>query len=203
MTNLLDNSCGTSDEYKHGHDVQAAIVAEDFKLTRTGCDEILLSNLGHVRTDSRVTLKRVSYTSHSVGTGKKITVVHSSTVSTTRSGSSPSEVTLPVDFDGHAVLGLDLFNQVPRSGDLFGWVNDLDALIKEQNVGFEKEQISTNGSGAADCGSQQDVAAVEKALNNESGKEGDQNPATGNGASGSKLFTIRHFASFSQMGSTK
>jgi hypothetical protein len=40
-------------------------------------------------------------------------------------------------------------------------------------------------------------------LNNKSDKEEDENTSTGNGASGSELFTIRHFASFSQMGSTK
>jgi hypothetical protein len=40
-------------------------------------------------------------------------------------------------------------------------------------------------------------------LNNKSHKEGDENPATGDRTSGSELFTIRHFASFSQMGSTK
>jgi hypothetical protein len=40
-------------------------------------------------------------------------------------------------------------------------------------------------------------------LHNESDKEGDKNPATGNRASGSELFTIRHSASFSQIGSTK
>jgi hypothetical protein len=40
-------------------------------------------------------------------------------------------------------------------------------------------------------------------LHNESDEEGDQNPATGYRASGSELFTIRHSASFSQIGSTK
>jgi hypothetical protein len=40
-------------------------------------------------------------------------------------------------------------------------------------------------------------------LHNESDKEGDKNPATGYCASGSELFTIRHSASFSQIGSTK
>jgi hypothetical protein len=40
-------------------------------------------------------------------------------------------------------------------------------------------------------------------LNDEAAKEGDKNPSTGDRTSGSELFTIRHFASFSQMGSTK
>jgi hypothetical protein len=40
-------------------------------------------------------------------------------------------------------------------------------------------------------------------LNNKTGKESDKNPATGYSATGSELFTIRHSASFSQIGSTK
>jgi hypothetical protein len=40
-------------------------------------------------------------------------------------------------------------------------------------------------------------------LDNKSDKEGDQNPAAGNGASGPEFFTMGHFVSFSQMGSTK
>jgi hypothetical protein len=40
-------------------------------------------------------------------------------------------------------------------------------------------------------------------LNNKSDKESDKYPAASNRAAGSELFTISHFASFSQMGSTK
>jgi hypothetical protein len=124
-------------------------------------------------------------------------------VSSTGRWSSPSEVSLASDVDGHAVLSFDLLNQIPRSSDLFGWVNNLDAFIKEQNVGLKEDQVSTKGSGTTDSNSQHDVAGVEKALNNEAAKEGDKNPSTGDRTSGSELFTIRHFASFSQMGSTK
>jgi hypothetical protein len=111
--------------------------------------------------------------------------------------------TLASDVNGHAVLGFNLFNQVPRSSDLFGWVNNLDTFIKEKNVGLQEEQISTNGASSTDAHVHNNVATVEKALNNESDKEGDKNPAAGNRASGSELFTIRHSASFSQIGSTK
>jgi hypothetical protein len=111
--------------------------------------------------------------------------------------------TLASDLDGHAVLGFDLLNQVPRSGDLFGWVNNLDTFIKEKNVGLQEEQVRTNSASSTDANVGNNVATVEKALHNESDKEGDKNPATGNRASGSELFTIRHSASFSQIGSTK
>ena len=203
MTNFLnDGACGT-DQNKRCQDVQVAIVADDFNFASTSVDEILLSNLGHVRTNSRVTFKRVTYSSQIVGTGEKISVVHSSAVSTTRRGSSPSEVSLSVDLNGHAVFGFYLLNQIPGSGDLFGWVNNLDAFIKEQNIGLKEEQVRTKSASATDSKCQDDVATIEKALNNKSDKEGDKNPATGNRTSGSELFTIRHFASFSQMGSTK
>jgi hypothetical protein len=124
-------------------------------------------------------------------------------VSSTRRWSSPSEVTLASDLDGHAVFGFDLLNQIPRSGDLFGWVNDLDAFIVDKNVGLQKEQVGTESACATDANGHDNVTTVENALQNESDKEGDKNPATGYCASGSELFTIRHSASFSQMGSTK
>jgi len=203
MTNFLNDGAYGTDQNKRCQDVQVAIVANDFNFASTSVDEILLSNLGHVRTNSRVTFKRVTNSSQIVGTGEKIGVVHSSAVSTTRRGSSPSEVSLSVDLNGHAVFGFYLLNQIPGSGDLFGWVNNLDAFIKEQNIGLKEEQVRTKSSSSTDSKGQDDLTAVEKALNNKSDKEGDQNPATGNRTSGSELFTIRHFASFSQMGSTK
>jgi fructosamine-3-kinase len=108
-----------------------------------------------------------------------------------------------VNVDGHAVFGFDLLNQIPRSGDLFGWVNNLDTFIKEQNVGLKEEQVRTVSTSATDTNGHQDISAVEEALKNKSDKEGDKNPAASNGATGSKLFHVCHCASFSQMGSTK
>jgi len=203
MTNFLNNGAYGTDQNKRCHDVQVAIVADDFNFASTSVDEILLSNLGHVRTNSRVTFKRVTYSSQIVGTGEKISVVHSSAVSTTRRGSSPSEVSLSVDLNGHAVFGFYLLNQIPGSGDLFGWVNNLDTFIKEKNVGLQEEQISTKSARSTDANGRKNVTTVENALHNESDKERDQNPATSYRASGSELFTIRHSASFSQIGSTK
>ena len=139
----------------------------------------------------------------SIGSGKKITLVHSSTVSTTRRWSGPGVVSPIINLDGHAVSGLNLLNQIPRSGDLFGWINNLDTFIKEQNVGLKEEQVRTECTCATDTNSHQDISAVEEALNNKSDKESDQNPSASNGAARSKLFTLCHCASFSQMGSTK
>ena len=203
MTNSLDYGCSDADQKQSQEGVENGVIANDFEITSTTGDEIFSSDVSHVSTDTRVTFKRVSYTSRSISTGKKISLMHFSTVTTTRSWSSPSEVTLVSDLNGHAVFGLDLLNQIPGSSDLFGWVNNLDAFIKEQNIGLNEEQVRTDGTCAADTNRGDDVAAVEEALNNKSDKEGDQNPSTGNCASGSELFTIRHSVSFSQMGSTK
>ena len=203
MTNSLDYGCSDADQKQSQEGVENAVIANDFEITSTTGDEIFSSDVSHVSTDTRVTFKRVSYTSRSIRTGKKISLMHFSTVTTTRSWSSPSVVTLVSDLNGHAVFGLDLLNQIPGSSDLFGWVNNLDAFIKEQNIGLNEEQVRTDGTCAADTNRGDDVTAVEEALNYKSDKEGDQNPSTGNCASGSELFTIRHSVSFSQMGSTK
>jgi len=203
MINSLNESRCCPEQQQCCNDKQSSVVSQDLKLAGSTSNEVFLSNLGHVSTDSRVTLKRVTHSSRVIRTGKQIGLVHSSTVTTTRSWSSPSVKTLASDLDGHAVLGFNLFNQVPRSGDLFGWVDDLDSFIKEKNIGFQEEQVATNRAGSTDANVHDNVTAVEKALHNESDKEGDQNPATGNRASGSELFTIRHLVSFSQIGSTK
>ena len=203
MINFLEKGSCCADKNQSREDIQSGVIANDFKLNSSSTSELLSSNVGHVGTNTRVTLKRVTHTSRTVGSGKKVSLVHSSTVSTTRSWSSPGVVSPILNLDGHAVLGLDLLNQIPRSGDLFGWVNNLDAFIKEQNVGLNEDQVRTDSTCAADADRGDDVTVVEEALNNKSDKEEDENTSTGNSASGSELFTIRHFASFSQMGSTK
>ena len=203
MINSLNNCGSNTDTNQRHEDIKTGVIADDFKLTSAHSSEVLSSNVGHVSTDTRVTLKRVTHTSGTIGAGKKITLVHSSTVTTTRRGSGPGVVSPIVNVDGHAVFGFDLLNQIPRSGDLFGWVNNLDAFIKEQNVGFKEEQVGTVSAGATDTNRHQGISAVEEALNNKSDKEGDKNPAASNGATGSELFHVCHCASFSQMGSTK
>jgi hypothetical protein len=203
MIDSLEKGSCCPEQEQCCEDVQTGVIADDLKLTCSATGELLSSNLGHVGANTRITLKRVTYSSRSISTGKQIGTVHSSTVSTTRSWSGPGVVTLASDLDRHAVLGFDLLNQIPRSGDLFGWVNDLDALIKEKHIGFQKEQVRAEGAGTTDSKGQHKIAADNHGLNNKTAKKGDQNPATGNCASGSELFTIGHFASFSQMGSTK
>ncbi len=203
MINSLNNCASDTDANQSHKDIKTGVIANDFKLTGANSSEVLSSNVGHISTNTRVTSKRVTHTSGTIGSGKKVTLVHSSTVTTTRRGSGPGVVSPIINLDGHAVLGLDLLNQIPCSSDLFGWVNNLDTFIKEQNIGLKEEQVRTVSAGATDTNSHQDISAVEEALNNKSDKESDQNPSASNGAAGSELFTICHCASFSQMGSTK
>ena len=202
MINLKNNTC-CADDSTCCNGVAQDVVAADLKLTSTRTSEILTTQLGDMSTDTRVTLKRVTNSSRSISTGKKISFVHSSTVTTTWSGSRPGVEGLTIDKDGHAVLGFDLFNKIPSNGDLFGWVNNLDSLIKDQNVGLQKEQVGTDNSSATNscCGDK--VSAVHNGLSNEAGEEENQNPTASNGAAGSELFNVGHFASFSQMGSIK
>ena len=202
MINLKNNTC-CADDSTCCNGVAQDVVAADLKLTSTRTSEILTTQLGDMGTNSRVTLKRVTNSSRSISTGKKISFVHSSTVTTTWSGSRPGVEGLSVDQDGHAVLGFDLFNKIPSNGDLFGWVNNLDSLIKDQNVGLQKEQVGTDNSSATDscCGDK--VSAVHNGLSNEAGEEENQNPTASDSTTGSELFNVGHFASFSQMGSIK
>ena len=202
MISLKNNTC-CADDSTCCNGVTQDVVAADLKLTSTRTSEILTTQLGDMGTNSRVTLKRVTNSSRSSSTGKKISFVHSSTVTTTWSGSRPGVEGLTIDKDGHAVLGFDLFNKIPSNGDLFGWVNNLDSLIKDQNVGLQKEQVGTDNSSATNscCGDK--VSAVHNGLSNEAGEEENQNPTASDSTTGSELFNVGHFASFSQMGSIK
>ena len=203
MINSLGKTSCCPEQDQCCQDIETSVIANDFKLTSADSSEVLSSNVGHVSTDTRVTFKRVTHTSGSISSGKKITLVHSSTMTTTRRGSGPGVESPIVNLDGHAVFGFDLLNQIPRSGDLFGWVNNLDSLIKDQNVGLQEQQVGANDSSAAHscCGDQ--VSSVNNGLNNEAGEEENQNPTASDSTAGSELFNVGHFASFSQMGSIK
>ena len=202
MINLDKESCCPNDSTSCSG-VAQNVIGADLKLTSTRTSEILTTQFGDMSTDSRVTLKRITNSSRSISSGKQISFVHSSTVTTTWSGSGPGVEGLTIDKDGHAVLGFDLFNKIPSNGDLFGWVNNLDSLVKDQNVGLQEQQVGTDNSSAAHscCGDK--VSTVHNGLNNEAGEEEDQNPTASDSTTGPELFNVGHIASFSQMGSIK
>lgn len=202
MIKLQSDACCTNHKAEHNC-VQQNEVCADFALATSFANEFVTPQLSDVSTSTRIASRRITKTSRSISTGKQISFVQSSTVTTTWSGSRPGIEGLPVDNDGHAVLGFDFFDKIPTSSDLFGWINNLDALIKNQNIGLQKEQVRSNYSSTADgcCGN--DVSAIHNSLNYEACEENNQHPATKDCATGSELFHVGHFASFSQMGSIK
>ena len=198
MTKLENRDCQSNHD-KRNIQNQDAHIASDFELGITNADKAFLAQLGNMGTNTRITSRRVTNTTKRISTGKKVTLVKTSLVSTTWSGSSPRVEDLITNADGHAVFGIDLINQIPGNSDLFGWVNNLDSLIKDQNVGSEKEQVSTDNSSAADQRGQCNVAAIDSTLNNEAGEENNQNRAAYKGAAGTEFLDIAHEHSFSQM----
>ena len=198
MTKLENSDCKSNHDERNIQS-QDAHIAFDFELGITNSDKAFLAQLGNMGTNTRITSRRVTNTTKRISTGKKITFVKTSLVSTTWSGSGPRVEDLITNGDGHTVFGIDLFNQIPGNSDLFGWVNDLDSLIKDQNVGSQKEKVCIDNSSATDQASHSNVAAVDGALNNEAGKENNQHSATYKGAAGTEFLNAGHEQSFSQM----
>ena len=202
MTKLENSDCQSNHDERNIQN-QDARIAYDFELGITNADKAFLAQLGNMGTNTRITSRRVTNTTKRISTGKKVTLVKTSLVSTTWSGSGPRVEDLITNAYGHAVFGIDVINQIPGNGDLFGWVNNLDSLIKDQNVGLQKQKVGAdNSSGANSCCAHK-VSTVHNGLNNEAGEEENQNPTASNSTTGSELFNVGHIASFSQMGTIK
>lgn len=196
-----DSNQGTHNckDREGGGDVDTIEIAVDVQTTRTVLYEALFSKPSDVCTHSRVTLKGVTYTPWNIRTGQQIGFMHPATVATTGSWSCPGKVSNSFDQNRHGVLGLDRIDEIPGNRDLFGWIDNLQALIEDQNVRFEKEQIGTDSPRSTHTDSQGEISTVEQGLNDESDKEEDKNPATGYRTSRSEFFTVRHCQSFSQL----
>ena len=188
-----------SDDQSSGSNENQSEIRSDFKTVNGGRAELVASQLSDVGTGTRITLHRVTKTSRRITSGKHISSVHSSTVTTTWCRSRPGVVTTAGDGDGHAVFSFNLFNEIPTGSDLFGWINDLDALVKDQNVGLQEEQIRADNSGATNCCSDNNVAAIKNSLSNEARKENDKSPSASDSAAGLELLNICHRPSFSHM----
>jgi len=195
----LDKDAYQGNENQSVDQVDQAAIRSQLKVAGIVFDESFPSQLSNVGTSTRITLRRVTKTSRRITAGKQISLVHSSGVTVSRSGRSPREVLSAIDSDGHAEFSFDLFDQVPRSGDLFGWINDLNSLIKDQNVGLKEQEISSDNSSTANSCGQDKVTTVENSLNDKSTKEKSEQPTTGNSATGSKFLDVSHRASFSHM----
>jgi len=161
--------------------------------------ELFSSQTRNVRTNTRITSRRVTKTTGGIGAGKQITRVQSSRMTTTRSWSGPRVISSSIDENSHAVLSLDLIDAIPASSDLFGWIHNLDAFIKDNDIRFEKTQITSKDSECADKYGDEYISRTseENALDSETNKECDQNPTRKQGAAGTELFGVCHLASFS------
>ena len=188
MVNLTREECATN--FK---DIQSGMAAGD---------EVFSAQPRDVRTGTGITSRRVTQSNWKIGaTGHEIGFMHSLGVTTTRNWSGPGVNSFVINEDGHAVFSFDLLNQVPTNSDLFGWVNNRDAFVKDYNVGLEKTQV---GNVSADCTCQSceknfSSSSVKNRLESEASEKSDQNPSHNQRAGGAKLLRVIHTPSLPQL----
>ena len=188
MVNLTREECATN--FK---DIQSGMAAGD---------EVFSAQPRDVRTGTGITSRRVTQSNRKIGaTGREIGFMHSLGVTTTRNWSGPGVNSFVINEDGHAVFGLDLFDSIPTHRDLFGWVNNRDAFIKDENVGFEKPQV---GNVSTDCTCQSceknfSSSSVKDRLESKASEKSDQNPSHHQRTGGAKLLRVIHAPSLPQL----
>ena len=183
-------------------DEQTTLDLEDIGGRQSSGDEIFSAKTGNVGTRTRITSRRVTNSNRVRTTaGSEVTLMHTLSVTTTRSWSGPRVEIAPINDDGHAVLGLDLVNAIPASSDLFGWINNLDAFIKEHNVGLNKTQVASESKQSADKNRDHgfEQSTVVDALSDKTGEKSDQHPTHNQSASGTEFFGVIHAHSLSQL----
>lgn len=181
---------------------QTASNLEDIVSRHSSGDEILPAKTGNVGTRTRITSRRVTNSNRVLtASGSEVTLMHTLSVTTTRSWSGPRVESAAINDDRHAVLGLDLIDAIPASGDLFGWVNDLDAFIKDNNVGLNKTEVCAENAQTADAHSDDgfEQSTVVNTLSDKTGEKKDQHPTHNQRTSGTELFGIVHAHSLSQL----
>lgn len=179
--------------------------AMNFKDMQSGMatgDEVFSTQTRDVRTSTRITSRRITQSNWEIApAGREIAFMHTLDVTTARSWRGPGVENFAVNKDGHAVFGFDLFNSIPTRSDLFSWVDDLDAFVKDHNVGLEKTQVGSESADATQKSSDQNFSgsSVKDRLNNEASEKGDQNPAHHEGAGGTKFRGVVHAPSLPQL----
>ena len=176
-----------------------------FKNIQSGAaigDEVLSAQSRDVCTGPRITSRRVTQPNGMVSPAwRKIAFMYSLGVTTTRNWSGPGVESFVINEDGHAVLGFDLFNSIPTHRNLFSWVNNRDAFIKDENVGFEKPQIR-NESPDSTCQTRHkdfNDSSVKDRLDSQASEKSDQNPSHNQRAGGTKLLGVIHMSSLPQL----
>ena len=181
---------------------QATLDLEDIASRKTSGDEIFSAQSGNIGTRTRITSRRVTNSNRvRTAAGSEVTLMHTLSVTTTRSWGSPRVESAPINNDGHAVFGLDLINAIPTSSDLFGWINNLDAFIKDHNVGLNETQVSPENAQTADCQCENRLSdsTVINTLSDKTAEKSDQHPTHDQRTSGTELFGIVHAPSLSQL----
>ena len=180
---------------------EISVNLEDIQSGASSGHELFSTQPCDMRTHPRITSWRVTKTSQRATAGKQVTLMQSSRMTTSRRWSGPGVKNGAIDGDRHAVLSLDLIDAIPTSGDLFGWVNNLDAFIKDSHVRFDKTEISSDRGETGYQNSYKSFSNTthEGALYDEAKKEGDQQPAHDQSACRAKFFGVIHLSSFSQM----
>lgn len=177
----------------HLKDIQSGVAAGD---------EVFTTQSRDVRTGTRITFRRVTQANRMIGTaGREVGFMHSLGVTTTRNWCGPSVVSFAINQDGHAVLGFNLFNQVPTHRNLFGWINNRDTFIKDENIGFEKPQVR-NENADSTCQTRDknfNDSSVKDCLESEASEKSDQNPSHHQGAGRTKLLGAIHTPSLPQV----
>jgi len=183
-------------------DEQTTLDLEDIGGRQSSGDEIFSAKTGNVGTRTRITSRRVTNSNRVRTTaGSEVTLMHTLSVTTTRSWSGPRVEIAPINDDGHAVLGLDLFNTIPTGSDLFGWVNNLDTFIKDSNVGLNKTKVCAESKRSTDENRDHgfEQSTVVNTLSDKTCEKSDQHPTHNQRTSGTELFGIVHAHSLSQL----
>lgn len=181
---------------------ESATYLKDIQSRVTTGDKILSTQSRDVRTGTRITSRRVTQSNGKISpTGCEIGFMHTLGVTSTRSWSGPGVNGFIINEDGHAVFSLDFFNSIPTYRDLFGWVNNRDTFIKDDNIGLEKQQVGNESSDCTCQSCEKNFAgsSVNDRLESESRAKSDQNPSHHQRAGGTKLLRVIHAPSLPQL----
>lgn len=165
-------------------------------------DKVFSAQSRNVRTSSRITSRRVTQSNGKISpTGREIAFMYTFNVPTARSWRGPSVESFAINQDGHAVLGLNLFNSIPTRNNLFSWIDYLNSFVKNHNIRFKKTQVRSENTDSRYKVSDKHFSgsSVKDCLDVEARKKGNQNPAHHESTRGTKLHRVVHVPSLPQL----
>lgn len=117
-------------------------------------EEIIHASAGEMCCDSAMTSWGISWTqrlSTRNTDSSQFTLMDSSGVVSTRSGSCDCINNLVINLDGHAVTSFDGFDLVPANRDFTQHIGDGDSLIKEDNLWSKEKNVGSQSNSNTDC----------------------------------------------------